>query len=415
MTIEFRIEGVMSLSEHLGNPQQSIPCYIHVAGILGKTSTSNYLTRLIRVGSDLRIGSFTHPPVKDWRNCIKINEQPLEETAYSELHRHVTKVDEIFGLGCTKYELLFMVALLAFKDSRCDVIIVEAALGGTFDATNVLGRGISKSSRQLAAVITTIAEDHTKYLGHGLGSITTNVVGIVRTDAPVFIAADQPEAVMDALKQLNITPTQLVEPFGHMKASDFFLGLPLHQQLLNVDLAIRTYQTISTQVETLFGVKCKQPTRGSLADLAFPHTFAEFYYQERRVIVDAAQNGGATLCQWLRESAFPPNETIHLVMGVSDKGDLILLNFLRALGIRSQYQYSFVSFTSPDEYLWIHPAGRHHLISILNDVYSEDGKAPPRVTNHKELTDVLADMHNGELVVIFGSPYIVRDFYRIIC
>ncbi|PJF18855.1 Dihydrofolate synthetase [Paramicrosporidium saccamoebae] len=402
MTITFSLEKPLRLAHHLQNPQNDLPNYIHVGGINGKTTVALLLTRLLCTGSRLRIGTFVHssPP----QSGILLNETPVDSSHYAELWRHVSKMDEIFSTACTVYEKTVLVALLLFREWQCDVVVLEAALGGTFDATNLLAHA---QGRQLAAVVTNIAEDHTRLLGTGVECIVANIVGIVRPAASVVVAASQSEAVQTCLSRMDLTIASSDYQSGHLSdqltAKDFVLPIPGHQIEDNVDLALRTYQLVSPLLEQINGAPLRRPSLGTFVSLALPHVFKEFYYQNRRIILDAAQNSGSTLCTWLRNSVSAEN--VHLVLGMSDKGTHLLENMLRSLGT-GRFRFSFVNFKPSDDYPWIHPADRHELCRIL---YNQHGQNPT-VTNHTELVDVLTDMRE-ELLVIFGSPHIIRDFY----
>lgn len=409
MTIEFTLEKPLTLANHLQNPQNDISNYVHIAGSNGKTSTAILLSRLLHSNSKLRIGTFIHPPIGHPRECILLNEEPIEYNVFGELWRHVNKMDEIFSTRCTPYERLFLVALLVFREWRCEVVVVEAALGGTFDATNVLAHS---PARQLAAVITNISPDHTKFLGPTVEQIAANMLGIVRETAPVIISVNQMDSVKQFLSSRNLNVTPSVEIFGSLDHRSFILPLPDHQMGENVDLALRTFQVIAPQLEHYNGGPLHKPTFGVFASTLLPQSFKRLYYRGTEIISDAAQNAGSLFCNWLARRS-PKEGRVHIVLGLSDKDGETIGMFLRSLGINCNNRYSFVKFHPPEGYPWIHPADHTHLRHLLTSVYSESGVEPPRITNHTELSEVLTDIDGDGLVVILGSPHIVKDFYRL--
>lgn len=407
MTIEFTLEKPLALVKHLQNPQNDIPNYIHIAGVSGKTSTALLLTRLLCTCSNLRIGTFIHPPLGPPPSCILLDGVPLDKAHYTELWRHVNKMDEIFDTRCTQYEKTFLVALLVFREWRCDIAVVESALGGTFDATNLLHRA---PIRQLAAVLTKISSDHVKFLGESVERITSNITGIIRQTAPVIVAANQPEAVQKCLARMCLKITSPTDTYEQLSVRDFILPIPEHQVGENLDLALRTFQVIVPQLEKIANEALRKPTLGTFVSLSFPHIFKEFYYRNRHIILDTAQNKDSPFCTWLRNRV--SLETVHLVLGLSEKGNDILGAMLQSLGISKQIRYSFVNFHPPEGYPWIRPANRTELCHILQRLYDTE-RMDPVITNHMELSKVLTDLDGDGLVIIFGSPHIVRDFYRL--
>lgn len=65
------------LIAHLENPQQKIKC-IHVAGTNGKGSTSHMLASVLQEAG-YKVGLYTSPHLKDFRERIKINGQDISE------------------------------------------------------------------------------------------------------------------------------------------------------------------------------------------------------------------------------------------------------------------------------------------------------------------------------------------------
>ena len=75
-----------------------------------------------------------------------------------------------------------------FKEKQCDVVLLEAGLGGRLDCTNVI-------VSSLLSVITGIDLDHTEYLGDTCEKIAAEKAGIIKENCPVFSAPQQPEVV----------------------------------------------------------------------------------------------------------------------------------------------------------------------------------------------------------------------------
>jgi dihydrofolate synthase/folylpolyglutamate synthase len=71
------LTNTLLLSEHLGHPENQLRC-IHVAGTNGKGSTSHLLASVLQEAG-YRVGLYTSPHLKDFRERIKINGEEISE------------------------------------------------------------------------------------------------------------------------------------------------------------------------------------------------------------------------------------------------------------------------------------------------------------------------------------------------
>lgn len=146
---------------------------IQVAGSNGKGSTVTYLAAgLSQLGE--RVGVFISPHLTEPRECLQLYEdellgQSLGQSHYENLVLEVQKLD----LNLSPFEELTAVALLAFAQLNCDVVILEAGLGGLLDATNVL-------PQNELAILSPISLEHEAELGPGLESIVRHKLGIIK-------------------------------------------------------------------------------------------------------------------------------------------------------------------------------------------------------------------------------------------
>ncbi|ACQ80812.1 FolC bifunctional protein [Beutenbergia cavernae DSM 12333] len=191
-TIE-RVRRVISL---LGDPQQSFRA-IHLTGTNGKTSTARMTERLLRE-LGLRTGRFTSPHLSTVRERIAIDGEPISAARWVEVWDdvapYIAMVDaELEAAGQSRlsfFEVLTSMAYAAFADAPVDVAVVEVGMGGEWDSTNVVDAEV--------AVVTPIAMDHERWLGHDLASIATVKSGIIKDGATCVSAAQAPE-VTDVL------------------------------------------------------------------------------------------------------------------------------------------------------------------------------------------------------------------------
>jgi dihydrofolate synthase/folylpolyglutamate synthase len=180
-----------ALLDDLSSPDRAHPI-VHVAGSKGKGSTSAFVAG-IGNAAGYRTGLSTSPHLHSFRERIAIDGAPVSESRFAalafETAAAIQRLEEQRPeLGMvTAFELLTVMALLAFAEVSCDLAVVEVGLGGTYDATNVVTPVVS--------VITRLDLEHTQILGDTIESIATNKAGIIKRGVPVITAAQDPAAL----------------------------------------------------------------------------------------------------------------------------------------------------------------------------------------------------------------------------
>ena len=169
------LTNVNILAEHLDNPQKKLKC-IHVAGTNGKGSTSHMLASILQE-SGYKVGLYTSPHLKDFRERIKINGAEISEDFVCEfIEKHKSFFEEN---DMSFFEMSVGLAFDYFVKEKVDIAVVEVGLGGRLDATNII--------TPLVSVITNIGIDHVQFLGNTFESIATEKAGIIKPQIPVVI------------------------------------------------------------------------------------------------------------------------------------------------------------------------------------------------------------------------------------
>lgn len=190
--VQPRIERTRRVLELLDDPQRTYRV-VHVTGTNGKTSTSRMIESLVRAHG-LRTGLFTSPHLERFTERIMIDGEPIADAAvadaWEEIAPFVDLVDaELDAAGdapLTFFELLTVLAFVAFADAPVDVAVVEVGMGGTWDSTNTADGDV--------AVIGPVALDHADRLGETVGEIATVKAGIIKPGAVAVSAVQAPEA-----------------------------------------------------------------------------------------------------------------------------------------------------------------------------------------------------------------------------
>ncbi len=165
-----RIEAILAALDH---PQRALRGAL-VGGTNGKGSVVA-LARSALNAAGIRVGTMPKPHLVSYRERIALDGLPISERGFADAVARVLPAVEAVAsrLGNpTEFEVLTAVAFAELAREQVEVALVEVGLGGRLDATNVLDPGV--------AVITNVALDHERYLGHTLAAIGTEKAAIVK-------------------------------------------------------------------------------------------------------------------------------------------------------------------------------------------------------------------------------------------
>jgi dihydrofolate synthase / folylpolyglutamate synthase len=196
----FGLERMKDLLAELGNPQDAYPA-IHVVGTNGKSTATITIEQLL-LAEGLSVGSTISPHVASWSERIRVN------GAEADFEDAVTRVRPAGErLEATQFEIVTAAALAAFAEAGVDVAVVEAGLGGRFDATNVL--------RTRVVLLTNVGLDHTDVLGDTLEAIAKEKLAVAPPDAVV---------VLPARTFAYLVPGRQTRVGGAREAAEVFVG-----------------------------------------------------------------------------------------------------------------------------------------------------------------------------------------------
>ena len=326
--IEPSLDRIAALCDALGSPQLSYPT-IHIAGTNGKTTTSRMIDSLFRQ-LGYRTGRFTSPHLESFLERISINGLPIPAegliATYNDIALYLDLVDSRQPHPISFFEAMTALAFVAFAEFPVDIGVIEAGMGGEWDATNVV--------QSQVAVITPIGLDHQEYLGNTITEIARTKSGIIKPESHVVMAAQPAEAatvltakVVEraaipyregiefsvATRSLAVGG-QLVTINGvHGVYEDIFIPLYGSHQAGNAAVALAA-------VEAFAGVKIDDElVRQAFAAVDSPGRL-EILYRDPTVMVDAAHNphGAHALAETLKNE-FDFESTIGIVAILGDK------------------------------------------------------------------------------------------------
>jgi dihydrofolate synthase / folylpolyglutamate synthase len=183
--IDLTLERLLLLLERLGNPQQSLPPVIHVAGTNGKGSTVAFMRAMLEA-SGQRVHALTSPHLITFTERIRLAGTLIAEPYLVQLLEECEA-----GNGeapITFFEMATAAAMLAFARTPADFLLLEVGLGGRYDATNIV-------PQPAASVITPVSMDHREFLGDTVAKIAGEKAGIIKAGRPVIVGPQSPDAM----------------------------------------------------------------------------------------------------------------------------------------------------------------------------------------------------------------------------
>ncbi|WP_019236835.1 bifunctional folylpolyglutamate synthase/dihydrofolate synthase [Wolbachia pipientis] len=187
---DFSLDRIKSFLNKLGNPEKKIPPIIHITGTNGKGSTLSFI-RYIMQAAGYKVHTYTSPHLVNFNERIVVAGNDIDD---SELHNSLEECRiAVAEQPITLFEAATTAAFLAFSRHKADITLVEVGLGGRLDATNVIDNPI-------LTIITSIALDHTEYLGPTVETIAGEKAGIMKPNVPCVIAP-QEKSIMNTLEQ----------------------------------------------------------------------------------------------------------------------------------------------------------------------------------------------------------------------
>ena len=302
------LTNIKLLSAHLGNPEKELKC-IHVAGTNGKGSTSHMLASVLQEAG-YKVGLYTSPHLKDFRERIKINGEEISEAFVIEfIAKHKLFFEEN---DMSFFEMSVGLAFDYFAFEKVDIAIIEVGLGGRLDATNII--------TPLVSVITNIDLDHTQFLGNTPREIAGEKAGIIKPNVPVIIGEYTPETqpVFLAKAEENQAPIYFASDLiSEVFPSDLIGDYQFH----NKKTVQQTIAVLNAQNE--FEVSIENLKAGLLN--VSKNTGLQGRWQQLgenpKIICDTAHNkhGLAIVMNQIQKETF---DNLHIVLGVVNDKDL---------------------------------------------------------------------------------------------
>lgn len=213
------LSNTILLCAAAGNPQDKIKS-IHIAGTNGKGTTTHLIAGGLQA-QGYKVGVYTSPHYKDFRERIKINGTYISKKFIkSFVEKYFNDIEQIQP---SFFEVTVALAFAYFESEKVDYAIIETGLGGRLDSTNII--------TPMLSIITNISYDHQNMLGDTLQAIAGEKAGIIKEGVPAIIGERQYEV-----------ESVFWDKAKSVKAYLSFAEDSLQLKLINATPATKTYQ-----------------------------------------------------------------------------------------------------------------------------------------------------------------------------
>lgn len=186
------LDRTRQLLAAMGNPERQLQ-FIHIVGTNGKGSTAAMLAAVL-TAAGYTTGLYTSPYIHHFEERMVVNGAEITGDELAHITQWVGGLADQMEEHPTEFELVTCVALEFFRRRNCDIVVLEAGMGGRLDSTNVI-------PAPQAVVITNIGLDHTAQLGNTVEAIAAEKAAVIKDGCPVILY-EQKESVTQVVREV---------------------------------------------------------------------------------------------------------------------------------------------------------------------------------------------------------------------
>ena len=221
--MRFGLDRMRRLMTALGHPERSFQS-IHVVGTNGKSSTTR-MTAAILARHGYRVGTYLSPHLISFNERIRIDDQDITAQEFADAIERALNAAEIVNRDApeddhvTQFELLTAAAYSELARREVDIAVIEAGLGGHYDATNVIPSSVQ--------ILTGVNLEHTRWLGSTVTAIAGEKLDVVQPGATLVLGPDMhPDALAVARRVADERQATIIQadsdPHAHVGALGTF-------------------------------------------------------------------------------------------------------------------------------------------------------------------------------------------------
>ncbi len=233
------LERVHKLLELLGNPHKKVG-FIHIVGTNGKTSTTK-ITATILKNHGIKTGCYISPHIKNYTERIWIEGEDVSRKkfsgAFNRIYPSIKKVNEMDMEGSlTQFEILTVMAFEIAWNEGLEVMVLEAGMGGRWDATNV--------ARADVVGLTGVSLEHTEILGNTIEKISSEKVQVIKENELVASGSSKGKVLDILRKKVGETGSRLF-----LYGKDFYVKKEINHGLGGWLLDIKAIKNTCSEIK----------------------------------------------------------------------------------------------------------------------------------------------------------------------
>lgn len=318
------LENVRALLDRTGNPQLRFSS-IQVVGSNGKGSTASILASILAANDEGLVGLYTSPHLSDLRERVLVQGQMLPVDSWLQVLDFTERSIRELGLPITFFEAITCAAFSLFERSGIQMAVLEAGMGGRWDATSV--------AIPLATVLTSVSLEHTQILGNTLVQILAEKIAVGREGRP-FIAKLPDELLPEFQRHANtmgfipilwgrdfsarwVSPETSLKRMFSYKGPSGTMELPVS---LVADYQIGNIALALASLDVLGKLPKEETLAKALLQVVHPGRW-EKISDSPQVYLDGAHNPEAAevLAQTIKDAFGPDQKVIYLFGILEDK------------------------------------------------------------------------------------------------
>ncbi|MBV8989781.1 MAG: hypothetical protein JO372_14590 [Solirubrobacterales bacterium] len=305
--MRFGLDRMRRLMTALDHPERSFDS-IHVVGTNGKSSTARMIAAILRLHG-LRAGAYLSPHLLSFGERIRIGDRDLEPEAFAAAIQRAAHAKELVdrssadGDQVTQFELLTAAAYWELSSRGVEVAVIEAGLGGRYDATNVIPSKVQ--------VLTSVGLEHTRWLGPTIADIAQEKLAVVQNSGTLVLGSGlHPDAEAIAMQVAAERGARVVRPSADPGVAVAALGAFQRQNFALARAAAEAY----------LGELDPAAVAAAAAEVTVPGRLQPVA-DDPLTLLDGAHNpdGMAALVQSLPEVAAGADHVVAVVSILDDK------------------------------------------------------------------------------------------------
>lgn len=374
-----KLDAITAFCDYLGQPHLGFKS-IHIAGTNGKGSSAHMLASILQVAG-YRVGLYTSPHLKDFRERIKINGNTISEDEVCYFVAKHKGYMETHALSF--FEMSVGMAFDYFCKKKVDIAIVEVGLGGRFDATNIIVPEV--------CLITNIGFDHMEFLGDTLAKIAIEKAGIIKKNIPVVISEwhRDTEVVFKAKAAAVQAPLYFASDIIAREYETDLKGIYQQKNIKGVVAALRQLKGFNVTTAHL-----KMGLTSVVANTSLLGRW-QVLAQKPLIITDTAHNPSGIKIV-LKQLSQTPYRRLHIVLGfVKDKDLDAILSLMPVT--------AFYYITKPNIYRGLDP----NIVMATAKKYNLFCNKYAFVD--EALKDAKKQAHPEDLIFVGGSNFVVAE------